>query len=87
MLPSQDGASRRPPSLCWQARRDRRGSGTGTLSRGLVGRVSGRVSSVADLSRGMRCGLDRRGGGWMMTGSLPGRQGGWDEKEGKGACQ
>lgn len=62
MLPSQDGASRWPPSLCWQARRDRRGSGTGTLSRGLVGRVSGRVSSVADLSRGVRCGLDRRGG-------------------------
>lgn len=87
MLPSQDGACRCPPPLCWQARRDRRRSGTGTLSGeggDFIGIVSGRVSSVADLSRGGALWTGLLRGLWVMTGSLPGRRGGWDEKGGKG---
>lgn len=83
MLPSQDGACRCPPPpislLAGPSGPDRRGSGTGwhPVWRGdFIGIVSGRVSSVADLSRGGALWT------WLLrvvdddTGSLPGRQGG-----------
>jgi hypothetical protein len=89
------GVPPRPPPLRRQARRDRgpaKGRGEAGLAPcggggwGPMDIVSGRASSVADLSRGM-CGKSRLRSFWVMTSSLPWRHGGRDSQEGKGACQ